>query len=109
MKNVRTEVLLGRLFETIDEGELTQQVAKLTRFVVDNANDKIKIFLLEEVLAFDYYTALVHYLGHDVKQAIQLARLAAKEADVEPPEIAREPKFDPDADDDDFERRRLKV
>lgn len=105
MKNARTEVLLGRLFETIEEGELKNQVAELSRFIVDHASDNIKIFLLDEVLAFDYYTALVHYLDDDVQQAVKLARLTAKDAHVQPPPIARE--IEPD--DDLAERRKLQV
>lgn len=105
MKNVRTEVLLGNLFETIEEGELKTQVAELSRFIVDHATDKVKIFLIDEVLAFDYYTALVHYLDYDLPQAIKLARMAAKDAHVQPPTIARET----EPDDEFSERRKLQV
>lgn len=105
MTNVRTEVLLGRLFETIEEGELTRQVSELSRFIIDHATDNFKVFLLDEVLSFDYYTALVHYLGDDVQQAVKLARLAAKDAHVQPPAIARE--IEPD--DELSERKKLRV
>jgi hypothetical protein len=108
MTNVRTEVLLGRLFETIEEGALRSQIAELSRFIARNANDEIKIFLLDEVLGFDYFGALVHHLDNDLPQAIQLARLTAKLARVQPPEIAREPSSEPDSDEL-SERKKLRV
>jgi hypothetical protein len=92
----RTEQLLAQLFESVNEGSLHQQVSELVRFIVDHASDRMKLFLLDEVLAFDYTGALNGYLGSDLQQAIRLARIVAKDAHVEPPEVAREPSDEPE-------------